>query len=564
MLDTTAHCTAPLGNLRRPNKDNSAFSDRDISDVESLHSLFLGTDPSPSTRSPEVGKSVSFSSRRNTESPLFDGGLVPVNEDACITQPDSCLDGYVSVCDSEQPSEALTSGPDLATYCLNLSPSLIPRDHEFPIADDHATSHESSLVCPLQTDGPKNFAESASPWESDEQCTTLGDNEIQVNVESDEANNDQYIAWPTADFRQRRAITSLELTEKSDLSSPWYSNGKDNPGENADTPTRDPKIHTSTLAQETCACDPDNTTSLQLHEGKESENGVPAITEVLSESNRESPTIHAGARSEVGAQGHASETPTTPPEPVVESPIVLADVSSPSDKSTPTRSSPRISPHSSRRKRFAEFSHVEIPNHPLAEASRPSVEIAPLEQSDESCHPSLTNGPWRLDGTILSMDLRDAEQVPIFVGYSSFRVYDGKLTQSVTFFQGPVGGPPVNKSACAAGKPSPRIPARGPLSLEQKQRLVDLKQKGYTWDEIVTQFPGRKRSNLQAIYSRCVKDFRSLGSRRHDTTRHPFSVPRPSSDRHSLAEIAGNSRIKAGRTNQVKKSRYNLRARGSR
>jgi hypothetical protein len=56
------------------------------------------------------------------------------------------------------------------------------------------------------------------------------------------------------------------------------------------------------------------------------------------------------------------------------------------------------------------------------------------------------------------------------------------------------------------------MPARGRLSLEQKQRLVRLKQDGYTWDEIVPKFPNRKRSNLQVIYTRTLKDFRSSGS----------------------------------------------------
>lgn len=100
-------------------------------------------------------------------------------------------------------------------------------------------------------------------------------------------------------------------------------------------------------------------------------------------------------------------------------------------------------------------------------------------------------------------------QVPIFVGYSSLRVYDGKLTHPLTFFHRPADDPPVNKSAV---KPSPPIPARGPHCLEQKQRLMKLKQEGYTGDEVVIKFPDRKRSNFQAIYSKSLKDLRSLGS----------------------------------------------------
>lgn len=42
------------------------------------------------------------------------------------------------------------------------------------------------------------------------------------------------------------------------------------------------------------------------------------------------------------------------------------------------------------------------------------------------------NGPWRLDGTILSVDIREAERIPVFVGYSTYRVVDGQLIQSIT------------------------------------------------------------------------------------------------------------------------------------
>jgi hypothetical protein len=193
--------------------------------------------------------------------------------------------------------------------------------------------------------------------------------------------------------------------------------------------------------------------------------------------------------------------------------------------------------------------------------SRPSITSTSPNRRDWSCHPLLTNGPWRLDGTTLSINLRDAEQVPIFVGYSSFRFYDGNLTQSLIFFQGPTNGL-VNNSA---RKPSPSVPARGPLSLEQKKRLVRLKQDGYTWDEIVPKFPGRKRSNLQAIYSRSLKGFRGPGSLHEHPSGRPSSVPRSSSNGRILAEIADNGRIKTQRTNQVlgKKSRYSLRARGN-
>ncbi|CRL29309.1 unnamed protein product [Penicillium camemberti] len=198
------------------------------------------------------------------------------------------------------------------------------------------------------------------------------------------------------------------------------------------------------------------------------------------------------------------------------------------------------------RKTFAEFSHLEIPKRPIAEENRPLITITPLAKRDWSCQPSSTSGPWPLAGTTLSIDLRDAEQVPIFVGYSSLRVYDGKLTQSLRLFHGPADHPPVSKSAV---KPYPPMSAVGPLCLEQKQRLVKLRQEGYTWDEIVIKFSGRKRSNLQAIYSQSLKDLRSLGSQHNHLPppRHPSSVARSSSNH--IEGIADRGRIKTGWTN---------------
>jgi hypothetical protein len=49
------------------------------------------------------------------------------------------------------------------------------------------------------------------------------------------------------------------------------------------------------------------------------------------------------------------------------------------------------------------------------------------------------------------------------------------------------------------------MPARGPLCLEQKQRLVKLKQEVYTCDEIVIKFPGRKRRWLRTLIAILVR-----------------------------------------------------------
>ncbi|KAL2802203.1 hypothetical protein BJX63DRAFT_132810 [Aspergillus granulosus] len=545
----SAYSTAILESTQGPNQDNRTFSERDISDVASLRSLFLGSDSGAGAGPLEVGELISSLSRRNTQSPSFDDGLAPANEDARITQPNSALDGQESARDTRQALEGVASGPDLATYCLDLSPSPILRANDLVIADDRATGHQSEVILPLRADDPKNFAESAAVWESDQQYTSLNDDETRMDVDKG-ISIDQCIDRSASEFGPHPRISSP--TEISGFGSSHYSNEHNTPAENAHGSIRDPKTCPIALTEQTCLWDLNNTvtSSRQPLVGKESEGSIPNIAEVVSEPVPEPPTILAGACSDAGVQGHASVQPTTPREPSVNPPIAVGDVSIPSDKSAPARSSSRISSYQSCRKTFTEFSHVEIPSRPIAEANRESVAITPLVERGWSCHPSLTNGPWRLDGTTLSIDLRDAEQVPLFVGYSSLRVYDGKLTQSLTFFHGPADGPPVNKSAV---KPSPPMSARGPLSLEQKQRLVELKQEGYTWDEILTEFPGRKRSNLQAIYSKSLKDLCSS-----HPPRYPSLAPR-SSSKH-LAETVGNGRIKAGRTNKVKKSRYNLRA----
>jgi hypothetical protein len=551
MLDATAPSTATLRSTEPPNQDIETFSERAISDVESLRSLFLGSDLGAGAGS-LVGELISPLSPRHTQSPSFDDGLGPRNEDACITQPDSHFDGQESIRDSEH-SQSVPSGPDLATYCLNLSPSPELRAHDFVIADDHITGHQSEVIFPLLADDPPNFGESAAIWESDDQYTSLNDDETRIDA-NERTNIGQCINRPASDFGPRTGISSPALTESSDFGSPHYSNDHDSPVENSHGSIRDSETCPIAPAGETCLTDLDNTitTPRQPLVDKEREGNVPNIAAVVPESTRVSPPITLnGAYPEIGAQGHASAE-----KPLGEAPFT-------SNKPTPARSPSRTSPYPSGRKTFAKFSHVEIPSRPRAEVSRPLVARTSPNQRDWSCHPSLTNGPWRLDGTTLSIDLRDAEQVPIFVGYSSFRVYDGQLTQSLTFLQGPTKSPPVNEPAQT---PSPTVPARGPLSTEQKQRLVKLRQEGYTWDEIVPKFPGRKRGNLQAIYSRSLKDFRRPGSLHNHPSGRASSLLRSSSNGRVLAEIAGNGRITAQQTNQDlgKKSRYNLRARGNR
>ncbi|KAL4935260.1 hypothetical protein BDV06DRAFT_132506 [Aspergillus oleicola] len=519
----------PLESTRPPTQDNGTSpSERDISDVESLHSLFFETGLGASVNSPEDRGLIPSSPCQNMQSPFSDDQAMPVNGGACMIQPDFHLDGQMSVVHPDQPSEAAASGPDLATYYLNLFPSPSLRPHDFIFADDQITGHQASLVCSVNGNESTTSAESVPFCESDERYTGLNIDEMQVAAETKGTSNGQGIVRLSPDFDQYPRPGSRG---RSGSSSPCYSNDKDSTGGIADS--RTPDLGT--------------TTSLQLSR----EDSVPIIAEVMPDSGWASRTVQAEACSIAGAQGHAIAEPTTQ-EPIFETPV-LADASSTSKESTPARLSPPKSPHQSCKRTFAEFSHVEIPCRPLPEAGQPSVNIAPtLEQPDRSCH---LPGPWRLNGTTLSIDIRDAEQIPIFVGYSSFRVYNGNLTQSLTFFQELADSPPIKKSPHRAGRPRPPTFVRGPLSSKEKQRLVRLKQEGYTWDEITTKFPGRKRSALQAAYSR--------ESQRNQHPRYPHSVPKSSTRQRSLAEIAGNAQTKAGRTNQTKNLRYNLRARNT-
>lgn len=79
MLDVAAHSTAAFKNNHPPNQDDDdAFSERDKSDVESLHSLFYGTNPGASISALEAGESSPSSSHQNTPSASFD-----TENDAC-------------------------------------------------------------------------------------------------------------------------------------------------------------------------------------------------------------------------------------------------------------------------------------------------------------------------------------------------------------------------------------------------------------------------------------------------------------------------------------------------
>lgn len=170
--------------------------------------------------------------------------------------------------------------------------------------------------------------------------------------------------------------------------------------------------------------------------------------------------------------------------------------------------------HSSHpRPQLQQFLHVEIWNsHPMETARHlvRAVRETASKQIQSSCHPSLASGPWHLDGTTLCIDIQEAEKIPVFVGYSTFRVFEGQLFQSITLAQGstilPLAKKPGGRSYKATkqhGHGAKRVGkthqvqsttnGRGQILHEQKQNLVRLREEGYTWNENAGRFPSKKR-----------------------------------------------------------------------
>ncbi|KAI9923504.1 hypothetical protein MW887_008616 [Aspergillus wentii] len=139
------------------------------------------------------------------------------------------------------------------------------------------------------------------------------------------------------------------------------------------------------------------------------------------------------------------------------------------------------------RNNYVEFSRVEIRNPGPSKMASPSVETERNTVSSpvSSCHHlPTTGGPWHLDGTILSIDLRHAE-FPTRFGKSTFRVFDGQVIQLLTLVHGPVKVSPPKPIPGAKTSTKKRKLARpaataGPLSSEHKQCLLRLREKGYT------------------------------------------------------------------------------------
>ncbi|GFF60698.1 hypothetical protein IFM51744_10454, partial [Aspergillus udagawae] len=219
---------------------------------------------------------------------------------------------------------------------------------------------------------------------------------------------------------------------------------------------------------------------------------------------------------------------------------------------------------------YLEFSHVEIRN-PLEEttSSIETMEITTNHPSATCCHSKDTSRAWCLDGLILSIDIRHAN-FPICLGKSSFHVFDGQVILTLTTVLGPVEAFLSQKTAPSTignkkrKKPSNPVAAAAaaPLSSEQKQYLLELRDRGHTWNEIVAKFPGRKKGTLQAIYYTKVKELCNPTSRRERCPRRSTPTTRSSQSRSRTRGTA--VRLECRTENELGYSQYCLRSRGVR
>ncbi|GFG21133.1 hypothetical protein IFM5058_10931 [Aspergillus udagawae] len=224
-----------------------------------------------------------------------------------------------------------------------------------------------------------------------------------------------------------------------------------------------------------------------------------------------------------------------------------------------------------------EFSHVEIRNHRPLENTTSSIETlenVTSHPSSSCCHSKETSRTWCLDGSILSIDIQNAD-FPIGLGKSSFHVFENQVIQILTVVHGPVEAflsqktapsTKVSKKKRKFSRPAAAAAAAAPLSSEQKQYLLELRDQGHTWNDIVAKFPGKKKGTLQAIYYAKVKNLRNPTSRRQRYTGRPKKAARSS---QGLSRTRGNT-IGTGVStvcqteNEVGYSRYSLRSRGVR
>src|SRR5438045_2724238 len=61
-------------------------------------------------------------------------------------------------------------------------------------------------------------------------------------------------------------------------------------------------------------------------------------------------------------------------------------------------------------------------------------------------------------------------------------------------------------SACARAENAPSRSKRPRFTEEEDARLVDLKQRGWSWEDIQRSFPGRSTGSLQVRYSTKLKE----------------------------------------------------------
>ncbi|BDD61469.1 hypothetical protein MAP00_006513 [Monascus purpureus] len=175
-------------------------------------------------------------------------------------------------------------------------------------------------------------------------------------------------------------------------------------------------------------------------------------------------------------------------------------------------------------------------------------------------------GPWRLNGTTLSIDIRKAGCIPVTVGYSTYQVVDGRLFQTITLDQGDISIPVIIEGVKPHGRrmtkaiksddvaASPSAPHCRPLSLKQKRRLVGLRE-GHIWNDIAGRFPGRKKGTLQRIYYAELKRFGNQISEAHlRSKRRPFAA-----DDRARSPETGNVPLPAEKPAGCQ--RYSLRAR---
>ncbi|ODM20290.1 hypothetical protein SI65_03343 [Aspergillus cristatus] len=229
------------------------------------------------------------------------------------------------------------------------------------------------------------------------------------------------------------------------------------------------------------------------------------------------------------------------------------------------------------RTKQVEFSHAEIRSlqepDPNSGPEEPVTQCAGSDfENTNTNSPSNAHCPWRLSGTTLSIDIHEAEHIPIFIGYSTFWVVDGQLFQTMTLSQGNVELAPAKRPVhnlveqdCSAEnrKKTGRPPSnRGSLSPDEKRKLVKLRDEGYTWNEIAIQFPHKKKGTLQSIYYSRLKNSRDQASPVHGHSKRRRPAYNSLNDRvNGASQSTSDSSVYRTRLEPMSHPRYSFRAR---